>query len=62
MIAKTLILYLLSCVLVYICYDVLCKTTLKEKLNIGKKGVSIFLLLTVGAFVCAVLSFVGNFN
>jgi amino acid transporter len=62
MIAKTLILYFMSCVFVYICYDVLRKTSLKEKIEIGKKGLSISLLLVVGAVVCAVLSFVGNLN
>ena len=45
MIAKTLILYFMSCVLVYIVWDVLSKTNLKEKLTIGKKGVKMFLLL-----------------
>lgn len=62
MIAKTLILYFMSCALVYICYDVLRKTSLKEKIEIGKKGLSVSLLLVVGAVVCAVLSFVGNLN
>ena len=62
MIAKTLVLYFMSCFLVYICHDVLSKTSLKEKIEIGKKGLSVSLLLVVGAVVCAVLSFVGNLN
>lgn len=62
MIAKTLILYFMSCVLVYIVWDVLSKTSLQEKLTIGKKGVKMFLLLFVGGVVCTVLTFVGNFN
>lgn len=62
MIAKTFILYFMSCTLVYIVWDVLSKTSLQEKLTIGKKGVKMFLLLFVGGVVCTVLTFVGNFN
>lgn len=62
MIAKTIVLYFMSCFLVFMVWDVLSKTSLQEKLTIGKKGVKMFLLLFVGGVVCTVLTFVGNFN
>lgn len=62
MIAKTVGLYFMSCFLVFMVWDVLSKTSLQEKLTIGKKGVKMFLLLFLGGVVCTVLTFVGNFN
>lgn len=62
MIAKTIGLYFASCFLVWVVWDVLSKTSLKEKLTIGKKGIKLLLLLTVGGVVCSVITFVGNFN